>query len=619
MNRVLLRSTVTSYDVANAAKKRPAKAEYYYEGVNHALPTRVKKINADGTIYTTKMKYPLDYGTIAANADNTLLRIKDLQTAGRNSAPVETINYFQRSTTDSLRTLSAELVKYDNFTPGGVLPKEHYTLQTSKPVTNFAESSQALQSSTYIFTADARYELDNTITAYTTNAHPVSSIGIGRVPATTIYGYGGTAPVAQVSYVAQGTVGNVQFAFSDFETTTGNEFTIANPYYGAGYTGAQAIHPYATLTKTVTKAANTTAYAVSFRAKAASATPFTVSVVIKNTAGTITYINDTIKVMANTSFVFKRKAFNVASASSDIVVTISGVGFSAPTGSTSLWPLIDDVAFYPEQAGMASYTYLFPYGATTATNHASGVTRFTEYDAIGRVRLTRDMDQNILTRNTYNFPTGIPLVGTFNLPSAPIYALESRTYVATGNSCVLNAIYTWTVKTTDSNRTTLITQSSTATTLTYSFPRTGTFDIYLDVSAPGYTTVSSVQSITLTALQPYTEIVLCHKGLSVLGCFSNTIVSGCSNQSGTATSTTAYFDVSTVGVGLTGTPSYQWKKRNVGTAAWTNTATTAQFSYKPAPQTPSIEVTCVITTPDGRSGSSGIGTVTVETCGGAQP
>jgi len=616
MNKALLRSTMTTYDVANAARNRQAKTEYYYEGTTHVLPTRIKKINADGTVYTTKMKYPLDYGTIAANSDNTLLRIKDLQTAGRNNAPIETISYFQRSSTDSLRTLSANLVKYDNFTPGGILPKEHYALQTSKPVTDFTESSQTLQTSTYIFTSDARYELDNTITAYTTNAHPISSIGVGRIPATTIYGYGGTAPVAQVSHAAQGTTTNVQFAFSDFETTTGNEFTITNAYYGTGYTGAQAVHPYATLTKTVTKAANTTAYAVSFRAKTASATPFTVSVVIKNTAGTTTYINDTIKVMANTSFVFKRKSFNIAAAPSDIVVTITGVGFSAPSGSSSLWPLIDDVAFYPDQAAMASYTYLFPYGATAATSHANGITSFTEYDAIGRVHLTRDMDGNILTRNTYNFPTGVDLVGTFTLPSAPIYALDSRTYTATGNPCVPNAIYTWAAKT--ASGTVLATQSSTTTTFTYSFSETGDYEVSLDVSAPGYTTISYSRSLTITALKPYTGIGLCQKGLSVLGCFSNTILPGCTGQSGTATTTTAYFDVSTAGVGLTGTPSYQWKKRNAGTTTWTNTAITAQFSYKPSPNTSSIEVMCVITTPDGRSGDSPIGTVTVEACG-SQP
>jgi len=611
MSKALLRSTVTTYDASNAARNRQAKTEYYYDGTSHRLLTRAKAINADGTIYTTRLKYPLDFGTIAANSDNSLLRIKDLQTAGRNSAPIETIHYFQRSSTDSLRAISAELVKYDNFTPGGVLPKEHYALQVSKPVTNFTESTPVLQTSTYVLNTDSRYELDNTMTAYTANWHLVSSIGLGRIPVTTIYGYTGTAPIAQVSHVTQSVNSNVQFAFSDFETTTGNEFTLTNPYYGAGYTGIQAIHPYATLTKTVTKAANTTAYAVSFRAKTASATAFTMSVVIKNTTGTTTYVNDTIKVMPNTAFVFKRKSFNVAAAPSDIVITLTGIGFSTPTGSASLWPLLDDVAFYPDQAAMNSYTYQFPYGITATTAHASGVTGFTEFDAIGRTRLTRDMDGNILTRNTYNFPTGVDLVSNFTLPSAPIYALDSRTYTAAANACV-NATYTWTVR---NSTGVLATQSSTASTFTYSFSAIGTYDIYLDVSAPGYTTASSHQSVTLTALKPYTGLDLCQKGLTVLGCFSNTVVAGCPGQSGTATTTTSYFDVATSGAGLTGTPSYQWMKRNAGTSAWSNTATTAQFSYKPAPNTPSIEVMCVITTPDGRSGSTPIGTVTVETCG----
>jgi len=615
-DKVLLRSTITTYDVANAARNRQAKTEYYYEGAAHRLPTRTKTINADGTIYTTKLKYPLDFGTIAANSDNTLLRIKDLQTASRNSIPVEKVDYFQRSSTDSLRLLSAEVVKYDNFAPGGVQIKEHYTLQVAKPITNFIEATSALQSSTYTFTTDSRYELDKTTTAYTTNAHTVSAIDVGRVPVTTIYGYGGTTAVAQVSHATQGTTTNTQFAFSDFETATGSEFTITNPYYGAGYTGSAAIHPYATLTKTVTKAANTVAYTVSFRAKTASSTAFTVSIVIKNTAGTTTYVNDTIKVMANTKFVFKRKSFSIAATPSDMVVTITGIGFSTPTGSSSLWPLLDDVAFYPTQAGLTSFTYQFPYGVAATTNQVTGKARFTEYDGIGRTRLTRDMDGNILTRNTYNFPTGVDLIGTFALPSAPIYALDSRTYTATGNPCVPNATYTWTV-TQGIPGTLLATQSSTSPTFTYTIPSSAAGDyctITLQVSAQGYNTASSFQTVYNIVLKPYTGIGICHKGVSELGCFSTTTLPGCAGQSGSSPTTFAYFDVSTTGVGLTGTPSYQWKKRNAGTVTWTNAATTAQYSIKPIPNTPSIEVMCVITTPDGRSGNSPIETVIIDDC-----
>ncbi|WP_333820106.1 hypothetical protein [Ohtaekwangia sp.] len=612
MGKALLRSTVTTYDAANAARNRQAKTEYYYDGTSHRLLTRAKAINADGTIYTTKIKYPLDFGTIAANSDNSLLRIKDLQTAGRNSTPIETIQYFQRSSTDSLRAISAELVKYDNFTPGGVLPKEHYALQASKPVTNFTESAPVLQGSTYVLNTDSRYELDNTMTSYTANWHLVSAIGLGRVPATTIYGYTGTVPVAQVSHVAQSAGSNVQFAFSDFETTTGNEFMLTNPYYGAGYTGAQAIHPYATLTKTVTKAANTTAYAVSFRAKTASATAFMVNIVIKNTAGTTTYVNDTIKVLANTAFVFKRKSFNVAAAPSDMVITLNGVGFSAPTGSASLWPLLDDVAFYPDQAAMNSYTYQFPYGITATTAHASGVTGFTEYDAIGRTRLTRDMDGNIITRNTYNFPTGISLVATFALPSAPLYAADTRTFTATGNACVPNANYSW--RLTKSDGTVLATQSSTSTTFTCSFTALGSYIMYLDVSAANYTTQSSSTSFTLSGYKPYTGLGICHKGISEVGCISNTVLAGCVGQSGASPNTMTYFDVSTTGAGVTGTPTYQWKMRNLGTSAWTDMTTNAQFSFKPLPGTPSLEVMCVITTADGRSGSTPIDTVIIDNC-----
>jgi len=612
MSKALLRSTVTIYDVLNATRNRQTKTEYYYESTVHRLPTRTKTINADGTVYTSKAKYPLDFGTIAANSDNALLRIGDLQTAGRNTEAIETVNYFQRNTTDTLRAISAEVVKYENFIPGGVQVKEHYALRASKPVTNFTEAQAVLQNGSYAFMVDSRYELVNTATAYTTNGNAVSVTGLNRLPVTTIYGYGGTTAVAQVTHAAQGTTTNAQFAFSDFETTTGNEFAVTNPYFGAGYTGAAAIHPYATLIKTVTKAANTSNYTVAFRAKTAAATSFTVSVVIKNTAGTATYINDTIKVMANTGFVFKRKAFNITAAPADMVVTISGVGFSAPTGSNTLWPLLDDVAFYPTQAQLTSFTYQFPYGITATSNQVTGKAAFTEYDAIGRIRLTRDMDGNILTRNTYNFPTGVALMSTFNLPSAPIYSVDNRIYTATGNPCIPNAIYTWTVK---DGLNVIGSQSSTSTTFTYSIPSSiNSCSITLDVSAPGYTSSSSMTGIYNIVPKPYTGIGICHKGVSELGCFSTTTLPGCPGQTGSSPTTFAYFDVSTTGVGVTGTPTYQWKKRNVGTSAWINTGNTAQFSYKPIPGTPSIEVMCTITTADGRSGNSAIDTVIIDDC-----
>ncbi len=89
-----------------------------------------------------------------------------------------------------------------------------------------------LQNGTYKFDIDTRYESTVNYLNYDINGNVRSIRARNRTLASTLMGYDGSLPVAQAANAGLG-----QFAFSDFETTTGYEFRVSGtPYYGAGYT-----------------------------------------------------------------------------------------------------------------------------------------------------------------------------------------------------------------------------------------------------------------------------------------------------------------------------------------------------------------------------------------------
>jgi YD repeat-containing protein len=71
-------------------------------------------------------------------------------------------------------------------------------------------------------------------------------------------------------------------------------------------------------------------------------------------------------------------------------VSVSGSGY------------IDELRLYPAQAEMTTYTYSPCYGATSKTD-PSGVSTYFEYDALGRLSVTRDYKRDILKTYRYNY------------------------------------------------------------------------------------------------------------------------------------------------------------------------------------------------------------------------
>jgi hypothetical protein len=99
---------------------------------------------------------------------------------------------------------------------------------------------------------------------------------------------------------------------------------------------------------------------------------------------------------------------------------------------------IDDVRIFPSDAYMNSYTY-DPLRGMTSETDPDGRSKYYEYDAIGRLVIIRDKDNNILKKICYNYTGQVE-----DCPSVP-NANGTPTWIATGNTrcvpCPTNPAY----------------------------------------------------------------------------------------------------------------------------------------------------------------------------------
>ncbi len=601
--RVLSNQTVTTYDVLDQNKSLATSTDFLYESTAHRLLTTTKSTQPGGTVYTTRVKYPLDFGIISANSEAALLQIKYLQENNRTGEPIETVSYVQKPS-DVLRVAGAQLTKYKNFATG-VQPSEVLSLRLTAPTNTFQNSGILLQNGTYVLNADPNYATINTITAYNTYGHVVSSVGTNRISKTTAWGYNGANPVVQATNAGDG--GNTDFAFSDFETTTGFEFSVANGYYGTGRTGANGLHPYATLSKSITKSAGAMNYIVALWLKSDSSTPVVLSVKLEDQTRTTVYYSDTIKVIPVAgAYKFVRKVIPVSSAPATFLIELAGQGLTQPAASAAgLLPLIDDVAAYAEKAALVSYTYELPFGVASATDFRRGVTSFSTYNDLGDPELVLDQDRNIVSQNTYSYTKPLSLTADVSTPGVAT-AEAPKTFYALDNPCVAGESYFWNFG---------AGFTAGGLTATYTFLHPGIQNVILKVTCPGY--ADAIDTLILT-VQPKVFIPhLCTKGVKEYGCSLISSFSPCSFISDN-NATFAYFKVIYEDF-IPQSATYQWQMRNVGTDTWLNVtspvgANADQFNYKVLPNSPSVQIRCMISAAEWATTFTEVETVTVYPC-----
>jgi len=596
VDKVLRQETVTTYDAAIASKFATEISEYTYGSANHKLLTQVKKTVPGGTQYSSYIRYPKDYTSVSSNGEDAVLMLNNLQNNFRHGVPIEQYSTIKK-TGDYERVTSGNIVKYSAFTLGRPLPASEWELRVQKPVRidSFSISSVVLQGA-YKLNIDPGYEQTAGYTGYLNYDNPAGAVGINKIPSAMAFGYNYTLPVVQAINATAS-----QFAFADFETTTGYELQAANARYGTGRTGVNALYPAVTLTRNVDKA-QTGNYILAFWVKNSASQNFVIA--LKNTAATTTYYTNTFSVAAGdgATFSYIEQVIPVTAVPAGTFrFELTGQGLTNPAGSSAgLLPVIDDVAFYPENASVTSYTYEIPYGSRSVTR--GGVTAYTTYDKLGRVKYILDQNQNIVQKKSYSFAaSSVPLVADFTVPWSPIYANEANTFKAADNACLTSVTYEWDF---GSGYTTGAASQS------YTFTTAGTKTIRLRVTSGA--TVKTISKAVTVYLKPV-SITICAKGVQEYSASANVIVSSYACSSVTATPpaygvvfTVNYTDVSEELV-------FKWKIRDVGTAAWIDIGSGMQYTYtKVVSSTRSFEIQCDVTsTTSGRTGSSNVMTVTV--------
>lgn len=495
--------SIVTYDANDQSKTRTETVEYFYGTSAHRLLVRTKTTSADGTIYTSRLKYPLDFGTIAINSDDQLKTISTLQTSFRNGVPIERRSSFQRPG-ESEKTLSASLIKFSEFgVSGTVLPYQQLSLKIDQGITDFVTADKALQSGTYVLTHDSRYSTDNTFIAHDEYQMPLTSVGRDRIVKSTHWGFHKTVPVVQAVNARHN-----EFVFSDFETdyhllSTDYEFQLSDPLvYSRGRTGEKSLHPSVKLAKTIQKA-NVSNYILSFWLKKQSAA-VDFQLVLKNasTSAVVSTVNFTVD-PSGTDFEFFEKVIPVTSAPSSFIVELQGQGFNGEySTSWGLLPAMDDVAFYPEGADLVSYTYNFPYGQNSVTD-ASASTVHVVHDGLGREKYVLDKDKNIIKKNTYKFASDPVRTLTAEI-NGPVSAVDltSYSYSAIDVDCIDGVKYEWNFEGAgfeDRGRTT-----------SHIFSTTGTFEVTLRKSHPEYGTATHTIYVTVT-LKTF-DVTICGKG-----------------------------------------------------------------------------------------------------------
>jgi YD repeat-containing protein len=337
---------------------------YLYTNPHHFQPTQTYYVNSKGDTVSSYFRYPLDLVT-QTSGDAFNNGINRLNAAHIIDQPVEV--YQQRNPVDG----SASFITKGVLTSfNATLPKPSliYNLDLSSPDFSFAAATAGVTS-----IWDPNYKGSISIDQYDSNGNILQQRKVNDVIHSYIYDYNNSLPVAEVSNAVYSDV-----AYTSFESngTGGWSLGQGSVDVSKGLTGGSSYSMSDSIWKTGLNTASS--YVVSYWTKNSSA--FSI-------AGTISGYpiqGKSVTINGQTWTYFEHQV----TGRSKITVTGSGG--------------IDELRLYPASAQMKTSTY-DPLIGITSQCDVVGRVAYYEYDGLGRLKVLRDQDGNIVRTYQYHY------------------------------------------------------------------------------------------------------------------------------------------------------------------------------------------------------------------------
>jgi hypothetical protein len=604
-DRVVEKEIVKTFDVNDVTNtKFSVDTTRYTYSSSHKMLSQVKHTAPDGSIRSTRFKYPKDYANvISGTREKAVYCLSYMQNNFRHGAPVETISTLKMPGGSEVIT-GASLIRFDTlaFSAFNPVPESIWSLELATPpvYSSFVQSSIQLVNGTYKLVFDTTaYVKKTSFSTYTAKGQLISSRDIAaRRNSSTFYSAATTLPVVQLANASANEVG-----FSDFDNVTGLEFTSSTSYYGTGRTGANGFYPGVLLQKTLTKG-SADQYVLSFWIKSSATVDFIVT--LKHTSGSPEYFSTppiSVTSSGGSGFKYVQQVLPVTNVpAGQFIITIQATGLPAspPGGSApGLLPVIDDVFFFPDNATMASMDYAIPFGVSTITT-GTGEANHSVHDNLGRVRYVKDRDLNIVKKVSYNFHTDSdPLHAEFDVYEQIIVGRRAH-FTARRNSCLSDISYYW-----DFGNG-FVQGADTVSYLTYSMDM---LNVTLRTVHPLHG--QRERSIQFPVDPQPLTVEICAKG--VMEYTGSSVVSSysCSQITANPPDAGIIFRAAFV-TGCSSGCTYKWYKKETGSLSWSHIGTGIQFTHsKIVPGMKSFLMRCEATSEEGAVATSSPMSVTI--------
>lgn len=474
-SRLLTQEVVKTYSEATPASFSTVTTSYQYNSNN--LVSQSTVTNGDGSVGKSFVKYAKDFNTITAPAggDQQANAIYKLNTNNRTAEMIETYSTFQPSGgTEALS--GAQLMLYKDY---GTYVWPYQTLSFVQGVGGLAPSNTVTSTS---FTADPNFKVKGAVMEFV-NGLPINQTDpITKIVAGTHYATGTATPLATFANCkAENAV------YEGFEQVQDKGLTFSGTgvaLQSSGWTGKKSLqfgitNSTVTSTSTVTKRGNS--YRVSCWFYAAQNSTLTVQAKNGSTVQSSVVLNYTTP-----------NQWKYLEAFMDMTAVSSSFTLQLVANATIQ---IDDFVAMPKQARV-SYSSYMPLTGVTAQTDDRGNSSKVDFDSFGRPIKSYDRQRNLKEVREYvsQRKGRIELSANFTTNVTQYVVGQNATFTAP-STCLTPVTYAWTI--TDFNGTQV---TGTASSISYSFQKYGTYSVALTVSTtlPGYTSISYSEDICVT-------------------------------------------------------------------------------------------------------------------------